>query len=118
MWLFGRIHRISPREAHQRVELSWKIFSLVGYVVLLRTKTSWLGALALKESSVWPKDMLSWIVNVMEFRRFLGGRRSGINSLGRNVIFFYGWLLKKSVLLGIISKEEGFRVLLFVPSVC
>ena len=42
----------------------------------------------------------------------------GINSLGRNVIFFYGWLLKKSVLLGIISKEEGFRVLLFIPSVC
>jgi hypothetical protein len=118
MWLVGRIHRIGPREAHQRFGLSWKTFSLVGYVVLLRTKTSWLGVLALKESSVWPKDMLSWIVNVMEFRRFLGGRRFGINSLGRNVIFFYGWLLKKSVLLGIISKEEGFRVLLFVPSVC
>ena len=118
MWLVGRIHRIGPQEAHQRVELRWKIFSLVGYVVLLRTKTSSLGVLALKESSVWPKDMLSWIVNVMDFRRFLGGRRYGINSLGRNVIFFYGWLLKKSVLLGIISKEEGFRVLLFVPSVC
>ena len=91
MWLVGRIHRIGPQEAHQRFGLSWKTFSLVGYVVLLRTKTSSLGALALKESSVWPKDMLSWIVNVMEFRRFLGGRRSGINSLGRNVIFFYGW---------------------------
>ena len=90
---------------------------MIGYAAPLRTRTSLLGVLALKESSVWPKDMLSWIVNVMEFRRFLGGRRSGINSLGRNVIFFYGWLLKKNVLLGIISKEEGFRVLFF-PSVC
>ena len=117
MLVVGRIHRIGPQEAHQRFELSWKTFSLVGYVVLLRTKTSWLGVFALKESSVWPRDMLSWIVNVMEFRRFLGRRRFGINSLGQNVIFFYGWLLKKSVLLGIISKEEGFKVLFF-PSVC
>ena len=73
----------------------------------------WLGVLAQKANSLWLKAMLYLIGTYMVQMKFTSGRRSGITSLGLNVIFSYGCWSRRNVSLGRIFAKEVFRVLLY-----